>query len=323
MILVTGGTGFVGRHLVDALLARGEAVRVLSRNASALPARRGLDMAAGDLADPVSIEHATRGVERVVHLAARIGRHGDEQEALYDFNVKSAAAIAAAAGRGGVRHFVHVSSGGVYGDGDDATPHSERAVPRPGSAYERSKLAGEQAVTSALTGSGARLTILRPAGIYGPGRPATAAFLEQVRRSRIWVHSNPNVIVHPTHVSDVVQACLLVLDSRSLSESVINVAGEQALPFQDFIALTASTLGIHVRQFVLPGPLARPLARSIHAVLRTARIRAPEMVMRAGRRHLNRALDTQLARRLLGFTPLRLDLGLRQTADALRTSASR
>lgn len=309
MILVTGGTGFVGRHLVDALVARGDTVRVLTR-ADRTPPRAGVTIALGDLSDESSLDRAVRGVRTVVHLAARLGPVVGDERAWYDFNVRASAALATAARRGGVERVIHVSSGGVYGDGGTASPHTEADPPHPGNAYERSKLAAERAVVESLASSATSCAILRPAGIYGRGRPVTAAFFAEVRRRRVWVHATPNVIVHPTHVSDVVQACTRMLDRPEVN-GVLNVAGERALRFQELVALTAAALGVRARQLIVPDAVGRPVGRIASALLASAHLHVPAVLERAGREYVNRALDTALARATLGFAPIELRAGLR------------
>lgn len=314
MILVTGGSGFVGRHLVDALAARGDQVRVLTRSDRTSP-RPGVTMALGDLSDETSLEHAVRGARVVVHLAARLAPAVGDVRAWYDFNVGTSATLAAAARRAGVERFIHLSSGGVYGDGTAARPHAESDLPHPGNEYERSKLAAEQAVIECLASSGTACAILRPAGIYGRGRPATTAFFDEVRRRRLWLHATPNVIVHPTHVSDVVQACMRLLDRPEVG-GVLNIAGERALPFQELVALTASALGVRARQLVVPAAVGRSIGRVAASVLAAARVSVPMVLERAARPYVNRALDISQARARLGFAPIDLGAGLRASLPA-------
>ncbi len=88
-------------------------------------------------------------------------------------------AIARAAREAGARRFLHLSSGGVYGDGRTATPHREAETPNPGTAYERSKLAAEMSVRRGLDDSRVECVILRPAGIFGSGRARNAGVLRR------------------------------------------------------------------------------------------------------------------------------------------------
>lgn len=314
MILVTGGTGFVGRHLVRALTARGEAIRVMSRSGRSLAAGSDVEVVRGDLGDSRSLESAVHGVRAVVHVAARVEDSGDSH--VFRLNVEGTIATARAAQRAGVERFIHVSSGGVYGDGTTTTPHCESDEPHPGTAYERSKLESERALAATLAGTDVGWTIVRPAGVYGQDRPATARFVEDVRTRAMWLHANSEVIVHPTHVSDVVRGCIGALDSESAQGLIVNLAGERALRFQELVALVASMLGRRARQAVMPRWLS-PIAATTASSLHRAGIRPPVALDRAGRRVVNRALDTRLARALFNFAPVRLEDALRETVESL------
>jgi nucleoside-diphosphate-sugar epimerase len=316
VILVTGGAGFVGRHVVSALLAQGDAVRVLSRTANAMLPTRGLEVVAGDLSDSGAVERAMRNVSVVVHLAALMAKPGADGAALVEVNVRGAEAVAIAARRAGVQRFIQVSSGGVYGDGFTSTPHRESDAPHPGNPYERSKLAGEAAVERVLNGSGIECLILRPAGIFGPGRAATRAFFEEIRRRPVWLHASPNVIVHPTHVSDVVQACVKALGLEQWTVRLINVAGDRPMRFQELVGLTARTLNVPMRQFAVPTWAGRPIAVAAARTLRMARARVPVSIEHASHMSVNRSLDIGLAKRVLGYEPMELASAIRQTVDA-------
>lgn len=286
MILVTGGTGFFGRHLVSHLATSGREVRVLSRNPRREALPEGVRCTAGDLRDGSSLARALEGIDVVVHAAAALG--GAPEADLTRLNVEGTSALARAARQAGVRRFLHVSSAGVYGDGAGGEPHRETDVPRPGTAYERSKLASEAALAEALEGSGVSWTILRPAGLYGPDRQATAALFGQVARRRLWLHGATRVVVHPTHVEDLVDAAQRALGREDLRGEVLNVGGERALEYSALIAEIGRRVGREPVQLRLPA-------------LRRA----------------NRAVDTSRARKLLGFAPMPLAAGLDRTAAEL------
>jgi nucleoside-diphosphate-sugar epimerase len=310
VILVTGGTGFVGRRVVDRLSAHGERVRVLTRmrtSAQRLP--RGVDIVEASLLDPSSLTPALAGVDRVIHLAAVLSG-----ERVVDVNVTGTRALAAAAREAGVRHVVHCSSAGVYGDGDRLDAHRETDAPHPQSAYERSKLEGERAIVETLDGH-VRWTILRPAGVYGPGRPATIAFLRQVERRRVWLHGLSTVVVHPTFVDDVAEAIVAVVSRADLAGTIINVGGATALTYPRLIDETAHALGTAVRHVHTPALVGRLVraGRALHEL--------PPQCDRLGRAVINRAVDTALAARLLGLTPVPLASGLAATVGAYRAGA--
>lgn len=269
-----------------------------------LPAE--VEVAEGSLAAPGDLARALEGVDRVIHLAATLS--GDR---VVDVNVTGTRALADAARAAGVRHFVHCSSAGVYGDGDRSDAHREGDELRPQSAYERSKLDGERAVIAAL-GTQVLWTILRPAGVYGPGRPATNAFLQQVERRRLWLHGPATVIVHPTFVDDLAEAIAAVVSRTDLAGEVINVGGATALTYEQLIDETAHALGTTVRHVRLPaivGRVARA-GRALHVL--------PARFERLGVTMINRSVNTTRSMRLLGLTPMPLAAGLAATVDAYR-----
>jgi nucleoside-diphosphate-sugar epimerase len=312
VILVTGGTGFVGRSLVPRLVSAGHGVRVLSRASGTAGLPQSVQWAQGDLTRPATIRAALLGVDTVVHAAAVVG--GSDELLHQHVNAQGTAHLAAAAREAGVRSLIHVSSAGVYGDGTTATPHAEVDTPEPRTAYERSKLGAELALTEVLASSDVRWTILRPQGLYGPDRPATAAFFRTVARRRLWIHGPGQVIVHPTHVLDLVSAILLLLRRGDHQGEIFNIGGERAVHFRDLIEMVGRQMGRGPRQVALPALMGRwaRLAQSLWP------IGTPALLDRLGRRIVNRSVSIEKIRAQLGFEPMALEFGLGQTAAALQ-----
>ncbi|MGH7593513.1 MAG: NAD-dependent epimerase/dehydratase family protein, partial [Gemmatimonadales bacterium] len=197
----------------------------------------------------------------------------------------------------------------------EPAPHREADTPRPGNAYERSKLAAEHVLAAALAGSPVSWTILRPQGLYGADRPATATQFREIAHRRLWVHGPARVAVHPTHVADLVAVVARVLGREDLDGEVINVGGERSLEFSDLIALIGRCIGHAPLQFRAPrwtGHAARIAAHGWSAVGTP-----PNALTRQARSWINRAVDIDKARRLLGFQPVPLEWGIDQTARAL------
>src|SRR5512142_302585 len=181
--LVTGATGFVGSHVVEALAARGDTVTVLARSeARAAPlAPLGVAVALGSLEDPAALAAAARGQDVVFHLAGltaaatpadyqRVNAEGTRRL------LEAAAAAAAPRAR-----FVYVSTQAVLGPSRPGERLAEDAPCRPVTAYGRSKLAGEEAVRGA---TGVAWTIVRPSAVYGP---RDREFLAMFRLARLGV----------------------------------------------------------------------------------------------------------------------------------------
>lgn len=263
----------------------------------------------GDLGDAEATSRAIAGVAEVVHAAAAVA--GNAAETLI-VNVEGVRRLAEAVRRAGVRRVIHVSSAGVYGDGHTGTPHTESSPLAAATPYERSKLEGEAVLCGTLADT-VPWVILRPAGLHGPGRPATAAFYRGIRDRRVWPHGPVPVIVHPTYVDDVVHAVIATLDRPDLASQIYNIGGEQALDYRDLIGLVAGELGARLWQPRAPGLLST-LARGLTAVgLRS------ESVERLGRHVINRAVNTTKARAHLGWRPVPLQDAVRHTIAQLRT----
>ncbi|HEX3274070.1 MAG TPA: NAD-dependent epimerase/dehydratase family protein [Gemmatimonadales bacterium] len=162
--LVTGATGFVGSHLTEALRRRGDEVTILARSASkaAALAPLGVRVVAGDLADRAAVAEGLRDQDVVYHVAGLVAARSEAE--FLAANRDGSRDLAEAAALAGVRRFVLVSSMAAAGPTIKGRPLRGDEAPRPVTAYGRSKLAGEQAVTA----TGLDWTIVRPPMVYGP-----------------------------------------------------------------------------------------------------------------------------------------------------------
>jgi uncharacterized protein YbjT (DUF2867 family) len=162
ILAITGGTGFVGGHLIDLALKRGHKVRALTRRPQ--PARDGVDWIEGSLETLVALAALCTGAEAVIHVAGVINGDAD---AFHRGNVLGTAAMLAAAGEAGVPRFIHVSS---------------LAAREPGlSRYGSSKAESEEV----LRASAAAWTIVRPPAIYGPGDREMLELFRLARRGLV------------------------------------------------------------------------------------------------------------------------------------------
>lgn len=169
-ILVTGATGFVGRHAVSALIAAGIPIRVLVRDERRVPASwpaAGVEVVLGALEDNGLLRSLCRDVGRIWHLAGLAHVHGAD-EALHDrVNRAATLALAEAAAQAGVRRFVHLSSSKAVGDSPSC--QDERSTLAPTSAYGRAKRAAELGLLALCRAGRLQTVSLRPPLVYGPG----------------------------------------------------------------------------------------------------------------------------------------------------------
>ena len=177
-ILLTGASGFVGRHLLRDLLARGYRVRTVGRTTP--PAGPDVEhVTIGDLGTPIDWRPLLDGVDHVVHSAGLAHADGDIAEERYQaVNTQATLALARAAQAAGVRRFVFLSSIRAQSGPVSDRPLSESDTPAPTDAYGRSKLAAEQG----LAGLDLDWVALRPVLVYGPGVKANMAALVKLAR---------------------------------------------------------------------------------------------------------------------------------------------
>jgi nucleoside-diphosphate-sugar epimerase len=184
-VLVTGAGGFIGRHLVDALLADGWAVRAATREPGALRPRNGMTtVALADLPDVRDWSAWVDGTTHVLHLAGLA--HATEripEERYMAVNARPVTALAEAARRGGVKRFVLMSSVRAQSGPTAASVLTEAMPPRPTDAYGRSKLEAERLLSGALAGATTDWVVLRPVLVYGRGVAGNMRTLLSLARS--------------------------------------------------------------------------------------------------------------------------------------------
>jgi dihydroflavonol-4-reductase len=269
MILVTGATGFIGGQLARVLAALDQPVRVLARN----PARvtvPGVEIARGDLGDPVSLAAAVAGVDQVYHCASWIA-YKAPWEQVWQVNVQGTANLLDACAAAGVKRVVHISSiaaGGpavVLADGR-VRPRTEADPPAPlNDPYGRSKLEQEQ-LALAYGAKGLEVVAVRPSAVYGPGDPAGInILLKLVQRGRLPFYLGArDTWVNVVPVKDVVAGCLAAMERGRHGEAYHLVGPNQT--HAELFDLLAKMSGGTAPFFVMPRPVLLGLATVVAGV---------------------------------------------------------
>jgi nucleoside-diphosphate-sugar epimerase len=223
-ILVTGATGKVGSRFVPRALAKGYEVSILVRDAakaSAL-ASLGATVIVGDLYQPETLPAAVVGMDAVVHLAA-LFRTFTDNEGIVKTNHTGTVALAQAAMAAGVKRFIFVSTGNVYGSGYQHPAREDDPVnindPR---AYSSSKIAAEQELLSFHKNDGFDVRVLRLGFVYGDKDPHIEEILPLLKKVKR--HSGSRM--HMVHHLDVAQALTLLLQADSLNGEIFNIADD-------------------------------------------------------------------------------------------------
>jgi UDP-glucose 4-epimerase len=212
-ILVTGGSGFIGRHVVSELGEDGARIRVLDAQPHPDP---DVEIVQGDLGDPGVIEAALDGgVDAVVHLAAvtSVLRSLEQPRLTYRTNVAATAELLEAAREAGARSFVFASTNAVTGP-MDAPAITESATLRPLTPYGSTKAAAEMLMSAYTASYGVRCTALRLTNVYGPGMQAKDSIVARLMRairlgSTFEIYGDGRQVRDYVHVSDVVAAVRL------------------------------------------------------------------------------------------------------------------
>lgn len=262
--VVTGSTGFIGSHLVDALLARGDTVRALVRPETPAAARDPrIESFQADLLDDRSVRDSRvwEGAAQVFHLAGVTrGRTLSHFRAGNVF--PTANVLAALAARPGKRpHVVLVSSQAAAGPASSAdTPVREGDRPVPVEAYGRSKLQAEQAVVRYR--DDLPITIVRPAAVYGPrDRDFLAAFRQASRR--VALHAVPREHAFSVvHVADLVAALLRAAERPAAAGRTYFVAGDAPITWGQLYDEVAAAAGSRPIQLQVPRSAVRMAARA-------------------------------------------------------------
>jgi UDP-glucose 4-epimerase len=304
--LVTGGAGFIGSHIVEALVRRGDRVRVIDNLSTGFlanlePFLGAIEFVEADLLDQEAVRQAVQGVDCVFHQAALASVPLSVEQPLKTHAACATGTVTLldAARRAGVRRVVYASSSALYGD-RPTSPKRETDLPAPISAYGAAKLAAEYYCRAFSASFPLETVALRYFNVFGPRQdpknPYAAVipiFITAILAGR------PPVIFGDggqsrdfTFVGDVVQANLLAADAPAAANQVMNVATGRSITLLKLLAGLNEVMGTNI-----PPTFAPPRPGDIY----------------------ESTADITLARRLLGYEP-RVSLidGLRQSIEYYR-----
>ena len=278
-VLVTGGAGFIGSHLVEALLREGRTVRVVDnlatgRLANLAPLRGAFEWIEGDLADFEVCRRATEGVVNILHHAAipSVPRSVLEPLQSHVSGPTATLNLLEAARQAGTRRFVFAASSSAYGDTEELPKH-EGMVPNPLSPYAAGKLAGEHYVRVYARTMGLDGVSLRYFNVFGPRQDPSSPysgvislFARLMREGRRpMIYGDGSQTRDFTYVANVVQANLMALKSKyPLRGEALNVGTGRRISLLDLVAAINEILGTKLV------PSSSPPARETFATRRPA-----------------------------------------------------
>ncbi len=275
--LVTGGTGFVGAHVAQALIAAGHTPRILRRKTSPTAALEGLsgyETAVGDVLDSASLDAALDGCDWVFHVAAVSDYWRQKVDWLYRVNVEGTRNVLAAAKRARVRRFIFTSSAAAVGPRDDGLPADENDLfnLNPGQfPYAHSKFLAEIAVLQAVV-DGLDAVILNPAVVIGPGdvHLGSGSLLLEMAKRRVPAIPPGGITV--IDARDVAAAHVAAAECGRTAERYL--LGTVDLSHKAWMRLIADVVGVSAPRLHLPRA-AMPLLGAAVDLARAARVPLP------------------------------------------------
>src|SRR5262245_18018257 len=302
-ILVTGGLGFIGSHLAEALVRKGHRVRVLdnlySGRVENLAAVKGeVEILRGDCADPEAAARAVRGVEAVFHEAAipSVARSVQEPALSHRANATATLVLLTAARDAGVRRFVYAGSSSVYGQ-IRGRAKREDMEPCPLSPYAVAKLMGEHYLRIFAELYGLETLTLRYFNVFGPRQDPSSPYSGVISLFTTALLARRTPVIYGdglqsrdfTYVENVVRGNLLALRATGLRGQAVNVATGRRIRLTDLLGELATLTGGRAKAKHLP-PRAGDIRHSL--------------------------ADIKLARKLLGYKPsVDFESGLRLTVN--------
>lgn len=312
-IFVTGGSGFIGGHVIEAL-AKEHEVLAMARSEKSAEVVRGFGARAviTDLARVTSKELS--GVDVVVHAAAFVEEWGTRAE-FEEGNVHGTTRMLAAARDAGVSRFVHIGTEAVLFAGDDLVDADETA-PYPAAQrflYSETKAEAERRVLAA-NAPGFTTISLRPRLVWGPRDASVlpAVLAMHAKGAYAWLDGGRH-LTSTTHVANLVHAVRLALTRGEGGEAYF-IADEGTRTIRDFLSALTETQGVTLPGKSIPGAIARPIARLVESVYRLFRVRAQPPMTSFAVSMMSRTVTvrTDKAARVLGYVPVvTVDDGLR------------
>lgn len=322
-VLITGAGGFIGSHLVDSQLARGNLVRAVDLHLDLLRHQEVhpcLEAIRGDLTEVDLLPRLVEGIDVVYHLASAHLDVSLSDELYHRVNVDATLALLEAAKEAGVKRFVHCSSVGVIGDVEHP-PADEVTECHPTNIYERTKLEGERAALDFFQRTGFPVLVVRPAWVYGPRCPRTAKLIRTISKGRFPIFGDGRNTRHPVYISDMIHGLELCADTPNIDGDVFIIAGENAVEVGELVSVIRQQLNIRTPQIYLPIFLGQAAGWALEQTFKLFR-RQPPFSRRSMDFFLkHNAYTIAKAQSKLNYRP-QVDLltGIKKTITSMHTS---
>lgn len=311
-VLVTGATGFLGRHLALALHKQGHEVTAAGRNDTIGEKLRqeGISFLPCHLEDTIKTEQSCAGQDMVFHCGAMSSLWGSYHD-FYDSNVTGTRNIVRGCLAHHVQRLIYVSTPSIYFDYTDRTNIRESApLPRKAAnLYAETKRLAELEIDKAFVNEGLPVITLRPRAIFGPGDPAIVPrLIEANRRGKLPLINGGQAIIDLTYIDNLVDALLLCMTApESVFGRKYNITNGEPVRFIDVLQHLFEQLGEPMRAKRIPYAAAYTVASIMEGVARITGSAKEPLLTRysVGLLGKTQTLDISAAREKLGYAPRR------------------
>ena len=316
--LITGATGFTGSVLVNKLVKQGVEVIAIARPTSNLKSFAGMPIKwlQGDVFDENLIDEAVKGVNYIFHLVTPFREAKSADIGYYNVHVLSTQLLAKAALKEpNFKRFVHVSTIGIHGHVENP-PGDENCPMKPGDIYQETKLEGEIWIKNFWQKEGLPVTIVRPAGIYGPGEKRLLKIFKWVAKGRVPVIGNGSNLLHFIHVDDLTNFFILAATHPQAVGEVFICGSPEAMTFKNLVKIISEYYGVSPKFLQFPAAPVFALGDILEFICRPLGIEPPIYRRRLAFYTKDRSFNTTKMRNLLGFIPAHSDEeGLKEQAQ--------
>lgn len=317
IVLVTGGKGFLGSHIVARLSEFGEEVRIFahSKPKDKKEDETGNNIIYGDIRDSNAVDKAVKGVDKVIHLVSNFRKGGSDKNEAYSINVDGTENVLNASLKYGVKRLVHCSTIGVHGSVKEV-PANEETPYNPGDLYQETKLIAEKKVWEFYEKTGLPMTVIRPISMCGPGDVRMLKLFRMINKGKFMMIGKGNAFFQPAYIDDVVDGFFLCLGKKEAIGEVFIIGGEEYVPLRELVQLIATELNVSLSKYRVPLTPVLILASICEKVCVPLGIEPPLHRRRVSFFQNNRAFSVEKAKRVLGYEPkVSLKEGIKRTIE--------
>lgn len=308
-ILVTGGNGYLGSHLADALHREKNNVRIFARRHGDEAGRDGFETIWGDIRDRDAVDKAVQGCDRVIHTASNFRHGGSDKDEAHAINVGGTKHVMDACRKHKVKQYIHCSTIGVHGSVKEV-PATEKTPYNPCDLYQETKLEAELAVQQFAGEGEVPTTIIRPISLMGPGDKRMLKLFRMIQGGKFIKVGPCTAYFQPAYIDDVVRGFLLCLANEKAYGELFIIGSDEYVPLEKLFELIAEELGVKPPSIRVPLWPVLTAASLCEAICAPFGIEPPLHRRRVSFYQNTRAFDISKVKNMLGYAP---QVSLRQT----------